>query len=63
MNIGENGDFQSAAAEPCGTSENRVLANSYAPCSGVAVQKRGGGEEEGSDVGKLALVVEKEWEA
>lgn len=63
VNTGENGDFQSATAAPCSTSENRVSTNSYAPCSGVAAQNGGGGEEKGSDVVNPASVAEKEWEA
>ena len=46
-NAGENEDFQSATAEPRSTSENALSTNSYAPCSGVAVQKRGGERRKG----------------
>jgi hypothetical protein len=37
VNTGENGDFQSATAEPCSASENAVSVNKDALGSGVAV--------------------------
>jgi hypothetical protein len=45
VNTGENGDFQSATAEPCSASENAVPPAKNVACSGVAAQNGGNGAE------------------